>query len=169
MSYHIRILTREDAEPYQRIRLRALQEHPEAFGSSYESEVQLTLEVVGERLEANRPASAMFGAWSDTQLVGTLHMDRQPRLKTQHRAILGAMYVAPEARGQQIGRALLDAAIAHARSQTGIRQIVLAVTVGNHAARKLYRSAGFVTWGVDPDYLRIGDQFYDIEWMTLML
>jgi ribosomal protein S18 acetylase RimI-like enzyme len=83
--------------------------------------------------------------------------------------MLGAMYVAPEARGQQIGRALLDAALAHARSQSGIRQILLAVTVGNHAARHLYRAAGFVTWGIEPDYLCIGDQFYDIEWMIQMI
>ena len=34
----IRPLTRLDAESFFQLRLRALQEHPEAFGSSYEEE-----------------------------------------------------------------------------------------------------------------------------------
>lgn len=169
MSYTIRILNREDASAYQAVRLRALQEHPEAFGSSYEEEVSRSLELVGERLAANHPYQVMFGAFVDGTLVGTLHFFREERAKKNHRVNLGAMYVAPEARSRGIGRALIEAVIAHARTQTGIRHIILAVTVGNHAARYLYRSAGFVSWGIDPDYIRVGELFYDIEWMALRL
>ncbi|GKU81501.1 hypothetical protein NCCP28_08970 [Niallia sp. NCCP-28] len=42
----IRILHTEDASVYQDIRLEALKNHPEAFGSSYEEEVHFSVEVL---------------------------------------------------------------------------------------------------------------------------
>lgn len=51
--------------------------------------------------------------------------------------------VAPERRGEGIGRALLDAAIAAARG-AGVRQLFLEVRDSNAAARAMYRSRGFV-------------------------
>ncbi|MEZ4725895.1 MAG: hypothetical protein R3E79_02045 [Caldilineaceae bacterium] len=39
MRTEVRALGADDAAPYQVLRLRSLQEHPEAFGSAYEDEV----------------------------------------------------------------------------------------------------------------------------------
>lgn len=50
--------------------------------------------------------------------------------------------VAPEFRRRGRGRALLAAALAHARRE-GARRVTLEVSVGNEAARALYRDAGF--------------------------
>ncbi len=75
----------------------------------------------------------------------------------------------PEARSQGVGRALVDAVVTHARSVSGVEEVVLAVTVGNELARRLYIVAGFKSYCIEPRYLKLKDQYFDIEWMVLRL
>ena len=168
MTMNIRVVQAEDVQAAQAIRLRSLREHPEAFGSSYEDEALLTPESLVERL---RPTAdrRLFGAWVDEALVGTLHFSRSTGKKIRHRAGLGAMYVAPERRGRGIGRALLTTAIDYARTLPDLEQVILAVTVGNEAARALYLAAGFTPTFVEKRYIKVDSVYYDIEWMILHL
>jgi RimJ/RimL family protein N-acetyltransferase len=55
------------------------------------------------------------------------------------------------------------------RGLGGIRYVALAVTIGHAPARNLYRKMGFVTWGVDPAFIHMGDDYWDVEWMVLAL
>ena len=150
---NIRQLASHDAPVYQPLRLRALREHPEAFGSSLEDEQPLPLEQVSRQLDDISGNSVSFGAWLDGQLVGIVSLFRSPRLKTRHKALLGGMYVAPEVRGNRIGKALLEHTLSHARTMDGLEDVTLAVTVGNNSARRLYLGAGFVPYGVEPRYI----------------
>jgi ribosomal protein S18 acetylase RimI-like enzyme len=165
----VRILTSADAAAFQAIRLRGLGEHPEAFGSSLEEEADTPLEKTAQSLGKSLPNNPLFGAFVDDRLVGVIGLFRASHLKMRHRATIGAMYVAPEARGQKLGRALLDAAIEYARSLEGVEDVVLAVTVGNEAARALYVSAGFQSYSIDPRLIYTNDRYYDVEWMILRL
>ena len=70
---------------------------------------------------------------------------------------------------QGIGRALLEAAIAHGRSWHGLEQIVLTVTASNLAARRLYLRAGFVPFGLEPRALKSEGRYYDKEHLILFL
>lgn len=56
--------------------------------------------------------------------------------------ILNDLFVAPEARCQGVGAALLDAACAHARS-VGAARMTLSTAVDNSAAHALYVRAGW--------------------------
>jgi RimJ/RimL family protein N-acetyltransferase len=164
----LRRLTKEDAPEFFPLRLRALQEHPEAFGSSYDDEVQNGI----ERWEASLSDStrAFFGAFHEGKLVGMIGIFREMGKKQRHRMGIVAMYVAPESRQFGFGQALLDACIDYARQQEGVRRINIGVTAGNSGARRLYRRAGFVTWGVHPEYLIMDDgSVHDLEWMSLRL
>jgi ribosomal protein S18 acetylase RimI-like enzyme len=165
----VRILGADDATAFQAVRLRSLREHPEAFGSSLEEEADTPIEKTTDFLVNSLPNNPIFGAFVDDQLVGIINLNRSSRVKTHHRAHIGAMYIAPEARGQKLGRALLDAAIDYARTLDGVEDIVLAVTVGNDAARALYVSAGFQSYSIDPRYIHTAGRYYDIEWMILPL
>lgn len=162
----IRPLRSEDAEVFRALRLRSLQEHPEAFGASYEEEVTRDIADFEKMLDGS---TATFGAYLEDVLIGMVNVSRHPRAKTLHRANISGMYVTPEARGKHAGRALLNRALEYCRTLDGVEHVVLAVTAGNLPARNLYRGAGFITWGIDPDYLKIGDTYYDIEWMVLYL
>jgi ribosomal protein S18 acetylase RimI-like enzyme len=59
---------------------------------------------------------------------------------------LYAMWVAPDARGAGLGRALLDAVVAWAKDR-GCGRLVLTVTETNAAARAFYGACGFVETG----------------------
>jgi RimJ/RimL family protein N-acetyltransferase len=164
----VRALQSDDAAAFRTIRLRALKEHPEAFGSSYEEEARLELAEMTRWL-SDSSESVMFGAFDGEQLVGIAHLHRSARVKTHHRAMLGAMYVAPEVRGQGAGQAIMNAVISHARAMEGLEDVVLAVTVGNEAARRLYIKAGFTPYSIDPRYIRVDGHYFDIEWMILRI
>jgi GNAT superfamily N-acetyltransferase len=165
----IRLLTGTDGNAYRYLRLRALQEHPEAFGASFEEEEHLTSEQFAQQLQEGPPNTLYFGAFLENRLVGMLLLQRYIRSKVRHKAMLSGMYVVPEARGQQIGRALLAAVLAHARTLEGLEDLTLAVTVGNDAARQLYLAAGFTPYGIEPHYIRVAETYFAIEWMHLSL
>jgi len=57
-----------------------------------------------------------------------------------------AMWVAPDARGAGVGRALLDAVAGWARDR-GCDHLVLSVTDSNEIARRVYEAYGFVDTG----------------------
>jgi ribosomal protein S18 acetylase RimI-like enzyme len=77
------------------------------------------------------------------------------------------MYVPPEYRDQGVGKALLLDAITRAHTLSGLEDLILAVTVGNERARALYVVVGFTSVAIEPRYLKIGVQYFDIEWMHL--
>ena len=65
-------------------------------------------------------------------------------------AYLAELYVAPERRGEGIGRALLEAALDAAR-EAGAKYIHLGTSEDDEAARGLYESAGFTNREGRPD------------------
>lgn len=167
----IRILGADDAPAYQALRLHGLRESPRAFGSTYEGEVDTPLQEIAERLARGAAGeSVMFGAFDDGgALVGLAGLARGTSLKTRHRAGVWGMYVAPGARGGGVGRALVAALIAHARSLGGVERVVLGVEAGNEPARALYRAVGFETYGIEPQAYHLDGEYWDSELMTLRL
>ena len=63
---------------------------------------------------------------------------------------LEELYVAPDLRGNGLGRALLEAAMDTARG-AGAEQMELGTSEDDTAARKLYESAGFINREGGPD------------------
>lgn len=167
MSSRIRILNPEDASALSALRLRALREHPEAFATSEAEELERSPEETVQRISPG-PSQVTLGAFEGSELVGMAALVRSARPKQQHWATLTAMYVLPEARGNGFGQALLDHVIQIAL-EWGVSDVALAVTVGNEAARSLYSSAGFLSYGVEPRSLMVERRFYDVELMNLQL
>lgn len=167
----IRPLGPADAEAFQALRLRGLQEAPEAFGSTYEEEVDLSPGFVAERLDASRAASerVVLGAYLDGALVGLAGCMRETKRRLRHKASVWGMYVVPEARGRGIGRALLERALAEARGWPGVERVTLSVVERAVAARALYRAMGFRPYGLEPDALRDGAARDAVEYLTLEL
>ena len=163
----IRQLSAEDAAFYQEVRLRALREHPEAFATSVAEAAARPLEEIARRV-ASSDHHVTFGALEQDQLVAIATLVRSEKTKVRHRATLAAMYVAPEVRGRSLGQRLLEQVLVLAR-EWGVSDVSLAVTVGNHEARHLYESAGFISYGVEPRSLLVDGTFYDTEWMNLQL
>jgi RimJ/RimL family protein N-acetyltransferase len=166
----LRPLTIADRTAYRDLRLRALREEPEAFTSSYDEEAATAERWSAERLAMHPDDNVIVGAFDgDGRLVGIAGVERRTRAKERHKALLYGMYVAPEAAGQGIGRRLVAAVIVVAGQWPGVRQITLTVTRGNERARRLYVAAGFATFGIEVDAIRIGSACFDKEHMVLRL
>ena len=111
----IRRLSANDAHSFQALRLAALLDTPEAFGSSHEEEKHLSLAVVAQRLDGHAE-HAVFGKFDGDTLVGLVGLAREPLLKMAHKANVWGMYVTGAARGLGAARELMHAALAHARA-----------------------------------------------------
>ena len=146
----VRLLGPADATLYRALRLRALREHPDAFTSAYAEDRDQPLEAAAQRLAAH----AFWGAYRHAELYGFVGLERELRAKNRHKATVMGMYVVPEVWGQGVGRALLQALLRHARAN-GLESLVLTVTQGNTRAQRLYETAGFRSFGVEPDAIRV--------------
>ena len=138
-SSQVRVLGVEDWATWRAIRLRALQDSPAAFGSTYARELAFSEQLWTERLgdphsvsvlvsEDGRPVG-MGGGFPD--LPGFLHVV--------------AMWVEPSARGRGMGHHVLDGIRGWADPR-GLR-LHLDVYSGNPAARRCYERYGFVGTG----------------------
>jgi ribosomal protein S18 acetylase RimI-like enzyme len=161
----IRRLQESDAAIFRAVRLQALRLHPEAFGSAYEEESQYALHDFARFFE---PPGAAFGAFAGGRLVGTAGLFVPQRLKQKHKGTLVGVYVDASFRHTGAGRQLSEAVIAKAR-QDGLRSLLLAVTIGNDAAKRLYAGLGFQTYGIERRALLVNGVFYDEEMMALDL
>jgi ribosomal protein S18 acetylase RimI-like enzyme len=163
----IRLLEPVDAEIYREIRLEALQTHPEAFSSSYEEELDSSIEKVRSRL--NDEHTFTFSAVENNQLFGAVTLIVEQKKKIKHRANIFAMYVKHEKRRSGIAKLLMLEAIKKAREIEDVEQIYLTVTSSNEPAKNLYQSLGFKTYGIDKRALKIENKYFDDELMILVL
>lgn len=146
MPYQIRPLQAHEVEQWRNVRLRALQDAPQAFGSRYEEVVQWSPERWQERTASLTAGGdqIMFLAERDDGHIagcagGVTNPDGVP--------LVISMWVEPESRGLGLARRLLDAVAAWARQRRASR-LLLHVTRGNAPATRLYLACGFRTTGV---------------------
>ena len=148
------------------IRREALEREPTAFGSSPGEDFARSDDQVQRLLsDAN---TAVFGAF-DPELIGIVGVRRQTRKKTRHKADIWGMYVRRDYRGCGFARLLMEAAIAYAREQEGVRMVQLAVTAKAVTAASLYEKLGFVVWGVEPAGLHVDGVDLNETYMVLKL
>ena len=170
-TIRIERITQETFPAWRALRLRALKEHPDAFGATWEDYAALSEEDAREGFFARLgPRSQVWGAFAaDGSLLGTvgLYCDSGPKMA--HRAHIWGMYVAPETRGQRVGECLIAEAVTFARTIDGVLQVHLAVTSHNTPAKRLYARMGFVRYGIEPRVLIVDGAGYDEDLMALML
>jgi dihydropteroate synthase len=135
----VRQLRPADWRVWRDLRLRALADAPDAFVETL-AEAQARGDEGWQALAAPRP--------DVVQLVGE-HAGAPAGMAVAvidpddpARANLYAMWVAPEARGGGLGRALVDAALRWTRRRAAL-ELSLRVTEGNAPARALYLGCGF--------------------------
>jgi ribosomal protein S18 acetylase RimI-like enzyme len=137
----------DDWVALREIRLRSLLDSPDAFGSTY-GEESARSEPAWRDWAAGRwrgGVAVVFAARDPMgAVVGTAtgaEFEAEPGV-----AHLYAMWVAPDARGSGVGRALVEAVVAWAVGR-GCGRIVLSVTESNRSARRFYEACGFADTG----------------------
>jgi ribosomal protein S18 acetylase RimI-like enzyme len=140
-TYRIRELARQDWAAYRALRLCALADSPDAFGTLLEDEAVRPLEYWQQRVAQGESATELpLIAEMDGSAVGLAWGRVDPA--TPSRVEINQVWVAADARGCGIGRALMSRVVAWARAR-GARCVALEVTIGDTPAMHLYESLGF--------------------------
>ncbi|WP_409493422.1 GNAT family N-acetyltransferase [Amycolatopsis sp. cmx-11-12] len=133
----VRRLAAGDLDVFREIRLRALMDTPENYGSIAASERAQS----DEEWLARLAGDAWFAAFDDGRPVGLV----AGRARDDG-WILYSMWVAPEARGRGLGTKLMGE-VRSAAEADGAREVWLHVAEDNDRARRLYLRLGFIATG----------------------
>jgi GNAT superfamily N-acetyltransferase len=134
----VRATTRDDWQAMREIRLQALRDAPDAFGSTYARDA--AFDPAEWQRRATRDGS-FFAFLPDTEQAGPAGLaggyQEEPGVVE-----LISMFVRPQARGHGVGEALVDAVAAWARNRNAA-SVHLWVTETNKPAIRLYERCGF--------------------------
>jgi len=166
MTFSVRQLVPGDTETFIRLRREALDREPSAFLASPDDDRALDPAFVREAFSST--SEATFGAFAP-ELVGIVGMGREPHRKAAHKAYVWGLYVKPTQRRNGIGRSLMVAALRFARELRGVTHVHLGVAENNVSAIGLYERLGFVSWGIEPDALRVGGELIAEHHLVLEL
>ncbi len=146
---------------WKKLRIEALQNAPESFGSAYEEEITYS----ENDWESGLKKSDIFGAFVNDKLVGSAGFYTLNMLKQKHKGVLFGMYITPQHRGKGIANTLVETVILHAQSR--VMQLHATCVTSNTSAIELYQKHGFKIYGTEPRALKIGNHFYDEHLMIL--
>lgn len=167
----LRPLTVADMPAFRDLRLDALRRHPEAFIPTYGEERSVDPQRLSPDVRYNwiRNGNFVLGAFFDGTLTGAIGVQRWSRQKQCHKATIWMLYIDDAARGRGLGRRLLLTAIDRCRQEPDLELLHLSVGAESAAARQLYASVGFETYGREPQAIKLDDRYIDVECMALRL
>lgn len=137
----VRRITAEDGLVFKEVRLRALQDSPAAFSSTYAKEAQFADEEWRKRAARwNGDDFIGFFAYLDDRVCGMVFCFRED--PDEAVGIIVSMWVDPVARRAGVGRQLIGAVVDWAKGR-GMRGLKLMVTSVNQGAVAFYERNGF--------------------------
>jgi ribosomal protein S18 acetylase RimI-like enzyme len=152
-------------QEYRELRLRALQEYPEAYAMYFDEENMMSDEEWQDRVRER----VMFFAELDEQIVGMVGAYRENRRKYHHIANICNVYVSPQHQGQGIGLQLLKKMLLELEKLPDVTKAVLSVTETQKVAQKMYEKLGFRTVGTFEKQLNVDNTFYNEIYMEKIL
>lgn len=132
----------EEWQHYRDLRLRALKEEPQAFGSTYDENAKHPDEYWQKRIEdtINKNTQWLVFAKLDGTLVGMVGGFAEKEPDNAH---VVAVYVVPEARGKGISKLLMIELLTRIKTNKLIKKITVDVNPEQEAAFNLYKNSGF--------------------------
>ena len=153
-----------EADLLRQVRLEALADSPDAFGSTFDIENAKPPEFWATWL-AQTPTFGVFTTAGTPAGMAVFIRSTSP--KQLHRGSLGARYVAPAWRGTDAAARLVEAVLDHARHV--VAQVHLSAVASNPRAVRFYQRMGFVEYGREPCGLRYAGVDHDVLLMVRML
>jgi len=163
---NIRCISADDAEAFSGLRREVTRENPVPMGLTYKEELTRTMDSFRAQLSFTHP-NVMFGSFIEGELAATAAVGYTSKFpSSRHKMAMWGVFTSPRYRRQGLSRQVVEAAVEHAFSN-GVSRINLQVYVPNEPAVTLYKSIGFVEYGVEPGAVYINNQYHDGIHMTL--
>ena len=137
----LRTVGADDWQAMRDIRLDALREAPAAFASSYTREAAYPEQTWRDRARAGNSILAYLPEFGERPMGLVACIGEAPG-----ELELVSMWVRPQARGRQVGSALVEAVVAVARARQ-LARVHLWVTESNKPGLRLYERCGFSPTG----------------------
>jgi len=165
----VRRVRADEADELFRLRVRALTCDPDAFDQTVQDAVDKGPGPLAEMIAASVAGRDLALVADDSgSLVGLVLVTHSRRPRSQHRARLWGMWVAPEARSLGVGGELVGGAVDWCRRR-GIEMVDLWVVTDHVGAIRVYERAGFRVCGTARDGMRWQGRPQDEHQMTLHL
>jgi ribosomal protein S18 acetylase RimI-like enzyme len=162
-----RKLTEEDAAAYLALRSEAVETQPRAFGKTPEELREIPAAEIAALLSAKE--GFVIGCFDGERLVGTARFVREPSQKERHKGYVRSVYVTPTHLRRGVARSMISAIAREMAADNSFEQLLLCVGTHNTGARALYRSLGFISYGIEPRAMKLESEYVDEEHMVLYL
>ncbi|MFK7781512.1 GNAT family N-acetyltransferase [Psychroserpens sp.] len=167
MEIKIRKLRPNESNAYKKLRLECLKNYPEYFTTNYEDEKVKEKLFLQSFIEHSDKNSFVVGAFHDNVLIGISAFKRHENKKINHSGIIIQVYVNSNYQGKKIGSNLVKTTIEEAFKINGIEQIEIGVVSINENAYKIYQKIGFKEFGLQKNFLKINDTYYNHRMMVI--
>jgi RimJ/RimL family protein N-acetyltransferase len=159
----IRLLTGNDAIEYKELRLKALQNNPESYLSTFESEKQRSVEAFSSELRytISSPIFGYYGIFLENKLIGYASLEKSYLAKQKHIAFFYNLYIDPKYRNQGLALKLFNFILDKIKQKTQIERIFLSCNKKNTPAIKLYKKLGFKEYGFKEKSIKYQDEYDD--------
>ena len=165
-NHDIKKLDKDNYLDYKKIRLELLLDNKESFGSSYEEESLFNDEFWIDRLSKKNVHT--IGAYIEEEIVAIIVLVLNVRSKMKHVATINSLYVKPSFRNQGIAYDMLKYA-EHIAKINGVERLNLSVIDSNTNAIELYQRFGFVKYGIEPDTIKVDNNYHSLSLMSKKL
>ena len=115
---------------------------------------------------AQRQLRLMITLTSDGTPVGTIDFLNFDPLN--NRAELG-LFIAPDQRGQRLGRQALELLTAYAREHLGLRQLYVFIALDNTVCLKMFEDYGYRRVGEIKSWVKRGSDYRDVAMLQMIL
>ena len=167
MNIEIRKLLPNESNSYRAIRLECLKHFPINFASNYLDEKAKDKLFFQPYIEQSDSNNFVIGAFHKTNLIGISGFKRHELVKTNHRGLIIQVYVTPEYQGNGIGSRIITSTLNKAFKINGMEQVEIDVITINKNAEKVYEKIGFEAYGIQKNYLKIDNDYYDHKMMMI--
>lgn len=157
-----RLLTAADAVAFQRLRLNALEESPEAFLSVLADEQQKATNRFAQELTYASLIAPFgyYGCFIEKQLVGYVLISSTFLGKQRHVAFLYNLYFNPSYRHRGFASQLVQFTLDLLREHQ-VEWLYASCISTNQAAQVFYQKMGFVEYGRRPSSVKDDDAYAD--------
>lgn len=158
-------------EEYQKLRIKAVTDVPQAFLATVDEETNKPEEVWRKRLQDSLDVNGQFLVFAedDGELIGLMGAFVEDNIKVQHTATVVSVYVNPLYRGQGISSLLMKGLIDMVSQDTKIIRLELMVVTTQESAIALYKRFGFEMIGTVHKEVCVDGVYYDEHIMEKML